>query len=339
MLDTSTVPEIAAGPPETAATPESIANAVFAALQKDLVVQLQTSLGEIHASLEVLGSRVEFIERGACGCGPRPSISPPEKYDGASKALVDQFVRQVEAVAEFEVFRDDHQKILWAQSYLMGSAQAWSCIITMGSADPGGQRGCRTFWMRDMAQEALNGIAVLQQGSRSITEYCMAFFKLKGRLSPSDAGSDCIKDRLWKGLSAAAMEALVNTDYDYEMAEQARDILLRWESKLADIAAHRKGTWQATGMTHPWVPTPAVVTPSTTTAVRVAPPHPPVDANTMDVNHTKATPVQRECFKCKKLGHLMVECPQWAAAIKVAVREAITGGDVKVEEAPKAGFV
>ncbi|KAG6877264.1 hypothetical protein C0993_009004, partial [Termitomyces sp. T159_Od127] len=91
MLNTRTVFDTTAGSLETAATLESITNMVFAALQKDPVVQLQTSLGEIHAGLKALGSCVEFIKQGTHGSGLRPSISPSEKYDGASKALADQF--------------------------------------------------------------------------------------------------------------------------------------------------------------------------------------------------------------------------------------------------------
>lgn len=43
-------------------------------------------------------------------------------------------------------------------------------------------------------------------------------------------------------MSAAAIKVLVNTDY--KMAEKACDILLRQKSKLADIAAQKKGTWR-----------------------------------------------------------------------------------------------
>ncbi|KAG5332892.1 hypothetical protein C0989_006453, partial [Termitomyces sp. Mn162] len=49
-------------------------------------------------------------------------INLPEVYNGKSKQPVDQFAEQVKAVAEFEVFRSDQQKIIWAQSYFTGSA-------------------------------------------------------------------------------------------------------------------------------------------------------------------------------------------------------------------------
>ena len=80
------------------------------------------------------------------------------------------------------------------------------------------------FCTREPEQEALTWLGQLQQGSRSIMDYCTAFFELKGKLGKADAESQYVKDRFWKGLNAAAMKALVNTDY--ETAEQARDILL-----------------------------------------------------------------------------------------------------------------
>ncbi|KAG6884248.1 hypothetical protein C0993_012812, partial [Termitomyces sp. T159_Od127] len=39
-------------------------------------------------------------------------INALKVYNGKSKALADQFIWQVEAVAEFERFRNDQQKIL-----------------------------------------------------------------------------------------------------------------------------------------------------------------------------------------------------------------------------------
>lgn len=164
----------------------------------------------------------------------------------------------MEAAAEFEQFRNERQKVLWAQSYLSSSALAWSRVITTGADDPvlNPRRFLWAAWLnnfqaafglQDPAQDALNQIAMLQQGSKSITDYCMAFFELKGKLGPADANSEYIKDRFWKGLSTSAMEALVNTDF--AMAENARDILLCKESKLADIAARKKGQWHGAGST------------------------------------------------------------------------------------------
>ncbi|KAG5727064.1 hypothetical protein E4T56_gene20328 [Termitomyces sp. T112] len=193
-----------------------------------------------------------------------PRINTLEVYNGKSKQLADQFVRQVEAAAEFEIFRDDCQKILWAQSYLSGSAQQWSSVVTTGSDDP--------------AQDALTWIGQLQQGSKSITDYCTAFFELKGRLGQADADSEYVKDCFWKGLTATLMEALVNMDF--MTAEEARDILLRRESWLADIAACRKGAWH---------PGHAVSSAGSNSAqhppARSAPPPPSADPNAMDVDH------------------------------------------------------
>lgn len=50
------------------------------------------------------------------------------------------------------------------------------------------------FRMHNLAQDALNWIGVLQQGLKSITEYCMAFFKLKGKLSLANTNSNYMKN-------------------------------------------------------------------------------------------------------------------------------------------------
>ncbi|KAG6895379.1 hypothetical protein C0993_009648, partial [Termitomyces sp. T159_Od127] len=84
-----------------------------------------------------------------------------------------------------------------------------------------------TFCMQDQAQDTLTRIGQLQQRSKSITNYCMAFFELKGKLGRADMEGEYIKDRFWKGMNMAAMEALVNTDY--QTAEEARNILLHRE--------------------------------------------------------------------------------------------------------------
>ncbi|KAG6876240.1 hypothetical protein C0993_004788 [Termitomyces sp. T159_Od127] len=220
MPMTPSVPEVAIAP----SMAEQVASMVFDALQKDLMgqvrAQVQASLEDMQNSmamltasvsntrgqLEVLAAHVANMEQTPCVSGPRPSISLPEKYDGVLKSLADQFVWQVEAAAEFEVFWNERQKILWAQLYLMGLAQAWSCIITTGlddkAANPQHFRWAAwladfkaAFGMHDPAQDTLNHIAVLQQGSKSIMEYCTAFFELKGWLSPLDAASNYVKDR------------------------------------------------------------------------------------------------------------------------------------------------
>lgn len=207
---------------------------------------------------------------------------------------MDQFAEQVKAAAKFKVFRDDQQKIVWAQSYLMGSAWQWSSIITTGLEDPELNLRCfhwdtwlADFWavfcIRNPTQDALTCLDQLQQGSKSITNYCMTFFYLKGRLGHADVESEYVKDHFWKGLSAAAMEAL-------KMAEEAWDILLRCESKLADIAARKKGGWHS-GQPHaPSTPAPTHSMMSTTKAlVCLVLPSSPADPNTMDVDHAKST--------------------------------------------------
>ncbi|KAG6867181.1 hypothetical protein C0993_005978 [Termitomyces sp. T159_Od127] len=76
--------------------------------------------------------------------------------------------------------------------------------------------------------DALTCISLLQQGSKSIMDYCMEFFKLKGKLECADVESKYMKDHFWKGLNAVAMEALVNMDF--VMAEETWDNLLHRES-------------------------------------------------------------------------------------------------------------
>ncbi|KAG6877372.1 hypothetical protein C0993_008115 [Termitomyces sp. T159_Od127] len=285
-----------------------ITNMVFEALCTKLAAQLQTGLGELRDKMEVLMAQITKFKGEDCRSGPRINISPPEKYNGAFKVLVEQFVHQIKVAAELEVFHNDWQKILWVQSYLMGSANAWSNVIMMGPDDS-------AFGLWDPAQDVLNHIGVLQQGSKSIMD-------------------EYIKDHFWKGLGVATMELLVNTNY--EMAEQAWDILLRQESKLANIAAWRKGVWQAV---HAAVPCAlASLSLAVNTSAHIAPP-PLADPNAMDMDQAKVMQATRKSFKCRKPEHVVVECPLWQAVIKAAVWEAIVGNKSKVEEAPKVGFV
>ncbi|KAG6876450.1 hypothetical protein C0993_003006 [Termitomyces sp. T159_Od127] len=317
---------------------------------------METAAAQVWAlevQVEAMAARIVSLEedaRGPRGLQYTPRINAPEVYDGKSKALADQFVRQVEAAAEFERFRDNRQKILWAQSYLSGSAQDWSCIITTGDVDPefSPRRFQWTAWLTDFkaafctcdpAQDALAHIGLLQQGFRSIMDYCTAFFGLRGKLGHADAESEYMKDRFWKGLNAAAMEALVNTDF--VMAEKVWDILLRCESKLADIVAKRKGQWQGKASRGPVQPT--TTTTTSGAPARMAPPPASQDPDAMDMDHASCTST-RKCFKCGKTGHFMVECLVWMAMLKAVVREAVwTGGSQGVEESqveePKQGFV
>ncbi|KAG6884207.1 hypothetical protein C0993_000427 [Termitomyces sp. T159_Od127] len=103
----------------TAPFPEElIANMVFVALQKDLVLQVQiqvqagladirtglealvASMSSMQSGLEVLAACVADMEQIGHDVGPRPNISPSEKYDGVFKPLIDQFVCQVEVAAK-----------------------------------------------------------------------------------------------------------------------------------------------------------------------------------------------------------------------------------------------
>ncbi|KAG6895647.1 hypothetical protein C0993_009344 [Termitomyces sp. T159_Od127] len=315
------------GHPEEIATPalqKRIMEMMFQALQTKLAARIQARLVGVLDKLEALDMQMTSWERERHGSGPRPSINLPEKYDGVSKNLVDQFISQVEATAEFERFCDDRQKILWAQLYLTALALTWSRVITTGFEDPdlNPRHFVWTAWLvdfkaafglRDPVQDALNCIGVLQQGLRSIMEYCMVFFELKGRLGPSNANSEYVKDRFWKGLSTAAMEALVNTDF--AMAKEAHNVLLRHESKLADIAAWRKGQWHGL---HLKAAAMVPVAGSAMATARSAPPPALRDPDAMDVDRAQEG-ATKKCSKCGKTGHFIAECLVWMASLKVEV--------------------
>ncbi|KAG6902034.1 hypothetical protein C0995_005244 [Termitomyces sp. Mi166 len=121
------------------------------------------------------------------------------------KPLADQFVHQIKAAAHFKMFWDDQQKILWAQLYLSESAQDWYCVITTGIGNPKTNSRCFSwkawlddfragFCMWDPEQNTLTCIGELNQGSKSIMDYCIAYFELKGKLGLADANSEYIKN-------------------------------------------------------------------------------------------------------------------------------------------------
>ncbi|KAG6875619.1 hypothetical protein C0993_008277 [Termitomyces sp. T159_Od127] len=331
-----------------------IANMVLQAMQPQLAALLQAQNNRIEAILTWLLQLEQAAQepqeaRQAQQLLHVPRINPPEVYDGKSKQLADQFAQQVEVAAEFECFQDNHQKIVWAQSYLTGLVRQWSAVITTGMDDPDVNlwRFCLEAWLvdfkaafctRDQAQDALTRIGQLQQGSRSITDYCTAFFELKGKLGHIDAESKYIKDRFWKGLNMAAMEALVNTDY--QTAEEAHDILLHCESKLADLAVRRKRHWHASSLA-----TASSSASASNTVACSAPSLPLADPNAMDVDHARGSLTAQKCYKCGKTGHLVAQCPTWVESIQAVVCEVVgvdgkagaVGG--KMVEQPGPGFV
>ncbi|KAG6872058.1 hypothetical protein C0993_002485 [Termitomyces sp. T159_Od127] len=137
-------------------------------------------------------------------------------------------------------------------------------------------------------------------------------------------------------LNPAAMEALVHTDY--QTVEEARDILLRREAKLVDMAARRKSTWQtASAGSHRASATATTATAGAGAPSRSAPPAAPADPNAMDVDRAKVTAASRKCYKCGQAGHLIAQCPLWMESIKAVVLEAVANG--RKEEEPKPGFV
>ncbi|KAG6859903.1 hypothetical protein C0995_002232 [Termitomyces sp. Mi166 len=281
------------GPPKSTDTvsPEKcIADMVFEAIKVELeqfTLNLESlrermdgfklGLDELQEGMDVAYDRLAQLEctslelQKSCHMS---KINLPEVYDGKSKALADQFTHQVEAVAEFENFCDECQKILWAQSYLTRSAQDWSCVIMTGAANPK-LNPCQFEWtmclmdfkaafcMWNPVQDALTWIRQLQPG-----------FKV-------DYG---LLER--KGLNSAAMEALVNTNY--KTVEEAWNILLHRESKLVDIAAKKKGGWHANSVTHASVSA-LLVSTSTSVPARSVLPTAPADPNAMDVDYKETS--------------------------------------------------
>ena len=137
------------------------------------------------------------------------------------------------------------------------------------------------------------------------------------------------------------MEALVNTDY--ETVKQTRDILLRCESKLADIVAKRKGNWGGGNSGAPCAL--ATAPPAQQAVVRSMPLPKLANPNAMDVDCAWTLPNSRKCFKCRKRGHLMADCLLLMALIRAVIAEALgttskaAEGETKKVEEPAAGFV
>ncbi|KAG6887901.1 hypothetical protein C0995_011724 [Termitomyces sp. Mi166 len=120
-------------------------------------------------------------------------------------AIKAELMAQIEAAMHFKMFKNNQQKILWVQLYLSGSAQNWSCVITTGVDNP--EMNPRHFswraWpnnfkagfcMQDPEQDMLTYIRELDQGLKSITDYCIAYFELKGKLGLADTNSKYVKN-------------------------------------------------------------------------------------------------------------------------------------------------
>ncbi|KAG6865019.1 hypothetical protein C0993_008354 [Termitomyces sp. T159_Od127] len=194
-----------------------IANMVFQAMQPQLAVHMQAQDNRIKAILTRLLQLEQAVQESQEACQAQQllhvlRINPPEVYNSKSKQLVDQFAQQVKAVAGMDDPDVNPQRFCW---------EAWLADFKAAFCT-----WDQVTW--DQVQDALTRIGQLQQGSKSITDYCTAFFKLKGKLGHTDAEGEYVKDCFWKGLNAAAMEALVNTDY--QTAEEARNILLCHEN-------------------------------------------------------------------------------------------------------------
>lgn len=276
-----------------------------------------------------------------------PKVHAPEVYDGKDRDKADQYLRQIVRAARFETFVDDAQRILWAESYLTGQAHTWSSVITGDASTVNPLRDdwnawsrafSDTFCTREPAREAYVKLSSLHQGSKTITAYTTEFRELVSRLPPSEQTGFFINGRYWDGLNPVAKQALVNTDYT--TAAEAQDILLRRESRLADIAAQQKSTsghsssafGRSSAPTHVARAQPAAgATPTPPPRpAQFSAPAPSRDPNAMEVDAAKS---RRTCYKCGKTGHLKFECPDLYSAHYSAIRAAV------VEDLTRSGLL
>ncbi|KAG6859679.1 hypothetical protein C0995_005786 [Termitomyces sp. Mi166 len=273
--------------PMTTTLKERVAKMVFQALQNDLAAQVQSSLTEFQADLDAVLVDITQFELMVDSSGwYGPKVNPPEVYNGKSKPLADQY--------------DEEQKIVWAQSYLSDSALNWFYVIMEGPGDSDSNLHCFQWeaWLGDfkalyctwkLEQDMLAWLEQLQQSFKSITDYCATFFELKGKLREADAASEWVKDQFWKGLNAAAMKALMNMDY--KTLEEVQNILLWWESKLADIAAKEKSGWHignSFALRASSAPSALSLAVQPQVLTHSAPPPAPADPNAMDINRAPA---------------------------------------------------
>lgn len=326
----------------------------MAAVEKDLDDALDR-VSQVTGDNRELAQRVVELESRAVAvsAAKRPKVHAPEVYDGKDKEKAERFVQQIIVAAKFEHFDNDEQKVLWAQSYLTGTAHSWSALITFGEPGTTDIRkvdweawiaGFReTFGTRDVAQDAMRKLNALVQGSKSITDYTTEFRELVSRLPFSEQTGEFVNSRYWDGLTLASKQNLVGTDFT--TAAEAQAILLRRESRLSDIAsqARRMGggvpshsgrpsaSAQASTVTHQRTPAPAPQPQSSraSPAAVAAPPAPSRDPNAMDVDGARRRGGPT-CFLCGGVGHRQYQCTSNVVAqLKAGMVEDIRAGMVE----------
>jgi hypothetical protein len=354
--------------------------AQFDALRQDInsatadIQRLQTLGGLLSTSLAAAQTRLDQELANPTSRGaqvPAPRVNPPTPFAGDDKKLADRFLRQVTTAAKFTSFESEEQQIAWAETFLTGQALDWSAVITSSAADP--RRTSWDLWVeafrsvfctRDAANEALTRLQGLTQGSKTISAYVTEFQELRSRLDVGDQGGAWIEKRFWDGLNTETMEALASSDY--KTVEEAQEILLRREARLASLNARRaqaaRNTTPRQHQTPPAAapraaPAQAQAQPARTPAQPArasaptpavsATPRPPADPNAMDVDAARARnnggrSYSSRCYGCGEEGHRINNCPNLLASIRAAVTEAVSGASARAPapaaSAPGQGF-